>query len=213
MTATRKNLGLGFAVVASTIGAQGCAVCIHSPQWAYKTGMDSEARGISLVPVPTTIDSLLAIPHVKRPSNGRIAPAELTTYELRDVTITSFQRAADGDIHMVLNDEHGHTLIAEATPPSCTDATSPWRAQIAAVRATLDEVVGPSVLVWGRWTVSLAGVGFMDSAHGQPGVASNGMEIHPILAICFGEGCTLPGALVDTTRAAQSARDAPCARF
>jgi hypothetical protein len=56
----------------------------------------------------------------------------------------------------------------------------------------------------------MAGVGYMDSLHGQPGVATNGMEIHPVLAICFGKGCTLPTTLASETRAATQRTPAPC---
>jgi hypothetical protein len=86
--------------------------------------------------VPTTIDALVALPHVERPEElRRIEPVEVTTYELRDVTLKSFQRAPDGDVHMVLADEHGHTMIAEAAPPFCTDDSSPWKAKISEARA------------------------------------------------------------------------------
>jgi hypothetical protein len=38
--------------------------------------------------------------------------------------------------------------------------------------------------------VTLFGVGFFDVIHGQRGVAPNGIELHPVLGICFGAGCT-----------------------
>src|SRR5262252_1082031 len=151
-----------------------CTVCVHGPNWPIKTGMDPDARNVSLDPVPTTIDELVSIPHVPRPTHGRI-PAELSTYTLRDVVLTSFQRSPDGDVHMVLTDEHGHSMIAESTPPSCTDDRSPWKEQIASVRATVEDLVGPALLGWGPWYVSMSGVGYMDFLHAQPGVASNGM--------------------------------------
>jgi hypothetical protein len=170
-----------------------CTICVHGKNWPFKTGMDRQTSLVSLDPVPTTIDALITIPHVDRPADGsRIAPAELTTYTLRDVVLKSFQRSPDGDVHMVLADEHGHTMIAEATPPSCTDEKSPWRDAIASVRESVEDLVGPALIGWGPWYVSMSGVGYMDSLHGQPGVAPNGMEIHPILAICFGKGCALP---------------------
>jgi hypothetical protein len=153
--------------------------------------MDPDARNVSLDPVPTTIDELISIPHVPRPARGRIA-GELSTYTLRDVVLRSFQRSPDGDVHMILADEHGHTMIAEAAPPSCTDAASPWRDRIEATRALVEDLVGPALFGWGPWYVSMSGVGYMDTRHGQPGVAPNGMEIHPVLAICFGKGCDLP---------------------
>ena len=151
-----------------------------------------------MTPVPATIAELVAIPHVERPPGmRRIAPAELRTYTLRDVTLRSFQRSPDGDVHMVLADAEGRTMIAEATPPGCTAETSPWRDRIVLVRAVVDGMVGQSLVGWGHRKVSMTGVGYMDSLHGQPGVAPNGIEIHPILAICIGEGCDLP----DITRA------------
>ena len=39
-------------------------------------------------------------------------------------------------------------------------------------------------------TVTVRGVGFFDFNHGQTGVAANAIELHPILEICFGAGCT-----------------------
>lgn len=172
-------------------------LCIHSGTWIYKTGADPQARDVSLDPVRTTIDQLRAFPHVERPEHGRIAPVELTTFELRDVELTSFQRAPDNDIHLVLSDEHGHTVIAEAAPPFCTDKASPWRSRIVAARAVIEDVIGPAALGWGHWIVSVAGPGYLDTVHGQPSAAPNGIEIHPLLAICFGRGCALPDVRID----------------
>jgi len=39
-------------------------------------------------------------------------------------------------------------------------------------------------------TVTVVGVGFFDILHGQTGVAPNAIELHPVLQICFGKGCT-----------------------
>lgn len=173
----------------------GCAepgLCIHGKSWIYKTGIDPQAGHVSLTPVATTIDELRALPAAPRPSEGRIAPVELTTYVLRDVELRLFQRALDGDVHLVLADEHGHTMIAEAAPPFCTDAKSPWRDGIVAVRALVDREIPFVVMGWDHRTVSLAGPGYLDFRHGQTGVAPNGIEIHPVMALCFGKGCTLP---------------------
>lgn len=173
----------------------GCAepgLCIHGKNWIYKTGIDPQVAEVSFAPVPTTIDALRALPAVERPSQGRIAPVEMTTYVLRDVELRLFQRALDGDVHMVLADEHGHTMIAEAAPPFCTDAKSPWRARIDAVRAVVDKEIPMAVMGGDHRIVSLAGPGYLDSRHGQTGVAPNGIEIHPVMALCFGKGCVLP---------------------
>jgi hypothetical protein len=161
--------------------------------WPVKVGTDPHAHEVSLEPIPTTIDELRAVPHVARPPElGRIAPVELRTWVLRDVELTEFQRSPDGDVHMVIADEHGHTMIAEASPPFCTDPDSPWRRQITSVRALVDARIPMALLGWRRETVSLAGVAYIDFLHGQMGVAPNGIELHPVLAMCFGRGCVLP---------------------
>jgi hypothetical protein len=180
------------AVTATAVAA--CAtpgVCIHGKNWPVKIGKDPDALGVSLDPVPTTIDELRAVPHVERPPAGRIAPVELRTWVLRDVELRSFQRAPDGDVHMVLADEHGDTMIAEAAPPFCTDVDSPWRPQILRVRALVDQRIPMTVMGSPHETVSLTGVGYIDYLHGQLGVAPNGIELHPVLAMCWGKGCTL----------------------
>jgi hypothetical protein len=201
------------AVLLAALFTQGCTVCLHGRNWPFKIGTDPDAHLVVMEPVPATIAELIAIPHAPRPpAMHRIVPAELRTYTLRDVTLRSFQRSPDGDVHMVLADAEGRTMIAEATPPGCTSESSPWRAQIAEVRATVEEVVGQSLIGWGHRTVSMTGVGYMDSLHGQPGVAPNGMEIHPILAMCFGRGCALPEAVRPTgTLSATAAPGARCA--
>jgi hypothetical protein len=167
-------------------------MCIHGKNWIYKTGIDPQAGAVDFTLVPTTIDELRAIPAVKRPDQGRILPVETTTYVLRDVELKLFQRALDGDVHLVVADEHGHSMIVEAAPPFCTDAKSPWRKQIEAVRAVVDKEIPMAVTGFPRRTVSLAGPGYFDPLHGQTGVAPNGIELHPVMSICFGKGCTLP---------------------
>ena len=181
-----------FAFLAPLLqGCTGPGLCIHGENWPYKIGTDRRARDVSLDPVPTTIDELRAFPNPGRQPE-RIPPVELTTYVLRDVELHSFQRAPDGDVHMVLRDEHGHTMIIEATPPFCTAPESPWMPQIKAVRKLVDDRIPNAMMGW-RWeTVSVAGIGYFDSVHGQLGVAPNGIELHPILAMCWGRGCTLP---------------------
>ena len=206
-----RTLGVTLGACAAAMLAQACTVCIHGRNWPFKIGTDPDARDVAMNPVPATIAELVAIPHVERPPEmRRIAPAELRTYTLRDVTLRSFQRSPDGDVHMVLADADGRTMIAEATPPGCTAETSPWRDRIVEVRAVVEDLAGQSLVGWGPWTVSMTGVGYMDSLHGQPGVAPNGMEIHPILAICIGEGCDLPDITRPTTKHVATAAAAPC---
>lgn len=205
-----------WLVFASALVAQGCTgpgLCVHGRNWIFKEGTDRQARAVSLTPVPTTIDALRAFPHVDRPADdSRIAPVELQTWELRDVELRSFQRAPDGDVHMVIADEHGHTMIIEAAPPFCVDEGSPWYAQIAATRKVVDDEIPFALMGWRKRWVSLTGIGYMDYWHAQLGVAPNGIELHPILSMCFGKGCALPVVKVTPPRSASvaAARTARC---
>jgi hypothetical protein len=187
------GLLLALLAAASSSGCNGPGWCLHGHNWIFKIGTDPDARQVSLDPVPTTIDALIGLPHVRRPPNDRrIAPVELTTYVLRDVELRAFQRAPDGDVHMVIADEHGHTMIIEATPPFCCGQDSPWRKQIVAVRKVVDAEVPMALLGSHPRTISIAGPAYYDFLHAQIGVAPNAIELHPILAICFGKGCSLP---------------------
>jgi hypothetical protein len=187
---------LAGAVLACAALAQGCTgpgACLHGGNWVFKVGTDHDAGKVSLEPVPTTIDALLAFPHVDRPDDGsRIVPVELTTWVVRDVEMRGFQRAPDGDVHMIVADEHGHTIIIEVTPPFCTPETSPWREQITAVRQVVDDEIPMALLGWRHLVLSVAGIGYFDYQHGQFGVAENGIELHPVLSICLGLACALP---------------------
>ena len=188
----RRTRAAIFVFALPLAGCTGPGLCVHGKNWPFKIGTDPQARDVSLAPEEATIDELRSFPHVERPASGRIAPVELTTYVLRDVELRSFQRAPDGDVHAVLADEHGHTIIVEAAPPFCADKNSPFYDSIARVRTVVDAEIPNAMMGWRKRTVSLAGVGYFDSLHGQMGVAPNGIELHPILAICFGRACRLP---------------------
>jgi hypothetical protein len=194
MNASSRALSF-FVALACAISAHGCTgpgLCVHGGNWKYKIGTDAQARDVSLAPVETTIDALLAFPHVDRPEDGsRIAPVETTTWVVRDVELGGYQRSPDGDVHMIIADAHGHTMIIEATPPFCLADATPWRAQIARVRKRVDAEIPMAAIGWRTLTMSVAGIGYFDYQHGQFGVAGNGIELHPVLSICFGKGCAL----------------------
>jgi hypothetical protein len=78
-------------------------------------------------------------------------------------------------------------MIAEAPSPSCVGSNSPFLSHIRGVRSFLTDRFHPSS-VWdgGHRPVQVTGVGYFDFLHGQSGVAPNGIEPHPILAIKVG---------------------------
>lgn len=163
-----------------------------SERWTVKTGADPEACTTSLSPTETTVAALRAIPNPgSLPSNSRIAPTETTVWELRDVTLVQYKQETDSDYHLVIADGSGATLIAEIPAPGCVSSGGAWYSLIRSARAAFDakHSVG-SGWGYGPETVTLRGMGFFDHAHGQTGLAPNAIELHSVLAICFGAGCT-----------------------
>lgn len=84
------------------------------------------------------------------------------------------------------------TMIVEVPDPDCM-SDSPWRERVLPVREAVAKRLKPT----GTWktaddsAVTLVGVGFFDKLHGQRGLAPNGIELHPVLDICWGKGCAL----------------------
>jgi len=110
----------------------------------------------------------------------------LTRYHVSSATLTQYKVEADGDIHLVVKDAAGGTMIAEAPNPSCVGSTSPFKAKITTVRTAFQNALHPTT----SWkyvhrAVRLDGIGFLDELHGQTGVAPNGIELHPLLGIAI----------------------------
>jgi hypothetical protein len=157
-------------------------------RWDIKTGTDPYTGKVSLVPVETKIATLAALP-----ANGggasRESPTETTLYVLKDVTLTELKLESDIDYHLVLSDGTA-TMIAEIPYPTCTTG-SPWACFMARARGEIDSMFSVTTSPQNpAATVTVVGVGFFDILHGQTGVAPNAIELHPVLQICFGKGCT-----------------------
>ena len=159
-------------------------------RWSVKTGTDPDAGNVDLAHVQvTTIAQLAAIPAPSsRPSNGRISPLEDTVYELKDVRMTQDAMEADSDFHMVVSDGTS-TMITEIPFPGCVGSGSPFACYITHARAAAEKVLKPTTsFVPVDFTATIVGVGFSDDPHAR-GAAATGIELHPVLAICFGQGC------------------------
>jgi hypothetical protein len=63
-------------------------------RWNIKTGTDSQASGLSLVPQPTTIATLVGLPAAGGGSS-RESPTETTLWELKDVTLSMIKLETD----------------------------------------------------------------------------------------------------------------------
>jgi hypothetical protein len=159
-----------------------------SERWNIKTGTDSQASSLSLAPYLNTIGALAALPAAGGGST-RESPTETTLWELKDVTLTELKLESDSDYHLVISDG-SHTMIAEIPYPSCA-TNSAWSCFISRSRSEIDaKYTVTTSPQYPSATVTLRGYGFFDYAHSQTGVAPNAIELHPVVEICFGHGCT-----------------------
>ena len=160
-----------------------------------KVGEDFTAScAISLSsPSGTTIPALTALPKpASLPPNSRMSGTESTEFVLRDVLLTAYKLETDSDFHLVIQDPaSGQTMIAEIPDPACVPSSSNWYPLITAARKAMNAkfTVGSSFSTTAT-TISIRGIGFFDQAHGQRGLAPNAIELHPVLGVCFGAGCT-----------------------
>jgi hypothetical protein len=156
-------------------------------RWDIKTGADPYTSSVSLVPKSTTIATLVAL-GAAGGGTSRESPTETTLWELKDVTLSMIKLETDSDYHIVLSDG-ADTMIVEIPYPDCA-STSPWHCFISRARAEVDAKYTVGSPQYPAATVTVRGVGFFDYKHGQTGVAPNAIELHPVLQICFGAGCT-----------------------
>jgi len=79
----------------------------------------------------------------------------------------------------------GESMIAEIPDPACAQG-SRVEAQSARVRGQFVDIFGqPSRTSWSKVNapITVTGVLFFDVHHGQTGVASNAVELHPVFHI------------------------------
>ncbi len=162
-------------------------------RWSVKTGVDTDASSIDTTPVVTTIADLIALspPSTLQYGTPRQPPTETTVYELVNIHVSDVGRSADSDYHMIVDDGAGNTMIIEVPFPECVVSGGVLGCNITHARKQVDDALGP--VGSGHpvdQTATVIGVGFFDFVHGQNGVAPNGIELHPVLAICFGSDCT-----------------------
>ena len=142
-------------------------------RWTVKTLQDRPR----LLPMrDTTIAFLTNRPAPNSLPETRL-PFERHIYRIH-AAVTLVRHEDDSDLHVVVRDAKGRTMITEAPLPACaTRATALRRKQMGVARAAV-RVCAHAVVT---------GVAFFDFQHGQTGVAPNAIELHPILAFrCLG---------------------------
>lgn len=143
---------------------------------AVKHTVDSAASQINTTPKIVTVDYLVGLPYPNGLSgfNPPRQPEEKQVYTVT-ATLVLVKHESDGDYHLVLKSDSGKTMIAEAIPSSCANG-SPFQSKLAGVRSSVDRFKLPL-------KVTATGVGFFDFNHGQTGVATNAVELHPLISI------------------------------
>jgi hypothetical protein len=165
-------------------------------RWSVKTGTDANVGLVNMTPQDTTIASLraIAVPASLSWNSPRFTYAgspEIQTYRLTNVTLTLYKLENDSDYHLVLQDGAGNTMISEIPYSGCISGSA-WSSQISSARAAFDaRYTASTSFQTANETVTVTGVGFFDLLHGQTGVAPNGIELHPVLGICFGRDCSI----------------------
>jgi hypothetical protein len=184
------------------VGEAACGV----ERWRVKVGLDQDARRVRLNVVPTTIVHLRSLhPPATLPRLSRVRPVETTVWAI-DGVMLRYKVEEDSDVHVVLADSGGRTMIVELPAPQCLTASSPFLRAIKTVRRAFVARFHPT----GFWQrprirVHVVGVGFFDFRHGQSGVAPNGIELHPVLSMRWAGMVPLPPSPASTPRPTQGA--------
>jgi hypothetical protein len=180
----RGILSVGI-LLASISTSLGCG----TERWAVKTGTDRDASGVNtFFPQMSTIAGLSAIgapPNPNSRASSRFTPTELNSFTISGI-LTVIKKEKDEDYHLVVVDPNNSKLhmIVESPHPHCA-VGSRFLQQIANVRQTIDQQFGSFRRKAPNIQVTVTGVAFFDPIHGQEGVAPNGVELHPLLAIEF----------------------------
>ena len=156
-----------------------------SERGPVKNGSDADRYRVGSTLVSSVAQLRIRPKPSSYPQNRRVTTTEFHIWSVT-AYVTQYRQEGDGDIHAVIKDSAGRSMIAELPYGCCVPSTSRWRTQIASARSTFAHVL-PVSTSW-RYVhrlVDLHGVGFMEPPRGQPGVAPNGVELHPVIYVHF----------------------------
>jgi hypothetical protein len=161
------------------------AYACPSERGPVKEGSDADRNRVGST-LAASVAQLRARPKpTSYPTNRRVTTTEFHIWSVT-AYLTQYKQEGDGDIHLVIKDSAGRSMIAELPYSTCVPSTSRWRSQILSARSTFAHTYAATT----SWhyvhrLVDLHGVGFMDPPHGQTGVAPNGVELHPVIYVHF----------------------------
>jgi hypothetical protein len=196
------NASTGSLPFSPELAAVSCPV----ERGPVKQGSDADRAKVSTTVNRTTIAYLGIRPKPSSyPKNNRIAPYELKTWQI-DGLLTQYKQEADGDLHLIVRDSGGRTMIAEIPYPSCVPSASRWKSLITSARSTFTHAYAASTS-WrtANRSITVRGLVMFDPLHGQSGAAKNGIELHPVIGVAFhGVAPTAPTPSPTATAASPS---------
>jgi len=149
--------------------------------------LDADA-GVVTVVEPATIQELRALPAPHWSNTLERQDSERRLVAI-DVDLVGAKLEEDEDLHLVVADAAGTTMVVEIPSAHCLEG-APARARASILEARC--VFLAFMRVGAKYKklpkpqpVSVMGVVFIDKVHGQTGVAPNGVELHPVLSLRF----------------------------
>lgn len=203
------------------------AQCGGTERWFVKGGTDPDAGKVDLSKaIPITVEGLNNLPNlqgnVPHGDNKTRLGAETAVYQVKG-RLVLFKNEDDSDYHLVITDdslkytpggpgsdglETGSSFIAEIPDANCVagkkgdpSVPSHFDGQLKEVRKKFEEKFPNGERAdtdLGGIPVTLTGILFYDRPHHQTGRAINGVELHPLLDISFGDNVTTPGGTTPT---------------
>jgi len=184
MPLSRRNFQIAlvvFVAVALIVILLALDHVISHRRWPVKTLSDADRSRVVREPVDTTVADLSSLPRAPEPLplDGRVPPHEVTVYRVR-AKLVAVHKMLDGDFHMEIADPDAPSarMIVEIPAPA-EGRPSGLEATFLAARREVRRRGARGRLI------RVTGVGFFDYTHWQPGAASNGFELHPVLAVEF----------------------------
>jgi hypothetical protein len=175
---------------APVIAALFLALACGSQRWPVKTLQDPAARGLHRrTPIPAQVEQLAVV--TPPPRWGVRLPrqdSETRLYSV-DAWIVAYKLEGDGDVHVVIRDEFGTTMVVEFAHPKCAPR-SYAPGLIAHARADLLRLLPSRPTSAPKWIpadrhvpVRIVAPLFFDRLHGPIGEQRSGVELHPAIHV------------------------------
>lgn len=170
------------------VGTEPAATQCGVKRWRVKIVADPDAENVRIDwPQKATIEQLSTIRHGAYAEGNPRSSAEEQVYTVEGWLAGYELESSDSDLHVVIKDDSGRSMIVEFPHPDCMGASRVLRQAAAARTKFLGMLRTPPKTRYLRLEnhvrVRVTGVVFFDHLHGQVGVASNGVELHPVLDI------------------------------